>query len=694
MGSTLETNFFCINFTLNERGTMGTLSIKQDEKLIPAISKIMLKCQNQKMTLVEVETKNKTRDSTEVILIYANNLRFLLTAYQNSPYFYLEDISEYTTEPPAYKLEITLNFRGNNEYNYINLSGNRYRSVLEPISLKLKVPPTGAFSQVWTIHSEELYCGIIGLNQPEIRHFKANFDKKRVILGQKMDSHKNCKFCVIAGTGDYYTPIKTKLTDIYPIEPLPIRYKEHLLQESKLHYNTLYDNFLFQSESGKIPSSFIFVNKDKTGEKHYDKVLCATIGNCFSVGYITGPMALLKWTKNEKISDVLSKEFIPPILKDAQIHSGPNKGAYLDTFNDKLQYWTTGRIQLPKKGFTNWFPIKRDKEGAKVTWLAPVWEYEFRHGFRAFLSNQFQALKDGYKNFPGFFKKFDHLVVSPPYSGQIAYNLFQVLTESIKHDQLLGKETEEQLFNSIKSTVDWLLEIQREDGLWNQELKEDGEIFWDQTTLACIYPATLLFWWGAHYTDVNVQNAGLKAIQACDKLMQSGEYYGVYFETDAANHQGDLVTAIACIKCLCRIYELTRQEKWLKQARNAAWHMLSYMWGTGVQDTKQKVVTGGLPVTTYKSMGFPVIGGSELCQAIEGLLELAEWDRSFIKYAEAGMGYHSEYMQFQNKDDRGTYEIMWGGLDNWSTTQTPDLASYATGPFIRSLYLYSKLLKE
>ncbi len=161
---------------------------------------------------------------------------------------------------------------------------------------------------------------------------------------------------------------------------------------------------------------------------------------------------------------------------------------------------------------------------------------------------------------------------------------------------------------------------------------------------------------------MNIQNAGLKAIEACENLLRSGEYYGVYFETDAANHQGDLVTAIACIKCFCRMYELTQQEKWLKLAQDAAWHMLTYMWGTGVQDTKQKVVTGGLPVTTYKSMGFPVIGGSELCQAIESLLELSEFDSSFLIYAEAGMGYHSEYMEFRKNGDRATYEIMWGGL--------------------------------
>ncbi len=694
METFLETDLFYIDLTIKKRGNIGSLHLKRRGVKIPVIKEICLKCDGQKFTLQSIKSQEQNHDSTETILNFQDKIQFLLTIYRNSPYFYLESVSKNETKSSSYILELSLDFLGKNQYDYINLSGNRYRSVSKPISLKLKVPPIGAFSQVWTIHKEDMYCGLIGLNQPEIRYFKAKLKKSQIILGQKIKGQQGCKFCIIAGIGDIYAPIKEKFTKILPIEALPIQYQDKLQKEAILSFNTLYDNFLFQSESGRIPSNFIYVRKDKTGEVTYEKVRCSTIGNCFSLGYVTGPMALLKWTKDDKLRTILCKELIPPIIKDAQIQSGPIAGAYLDTFNDLLQYWTTGRVQLPKKGFTNWFPIKRDKEGVKVTWISADPEFEFRHGIWAFLVKWFEALKDGMKNLSGFFKKFDYLVVSPPYSGQIAYNLFQVLTESIENDCLLGKEAEEHLYNSIKSTIDWLLRIQRDDGLWNQELKEDGEVFWEQVTLACIYPATLLYWWGTRYTDEKVQSAGIKAIHACEKLLQSGEYYGVYFETDAANHQGDLVTAIACIKCLCRMYGLTQEEKWLEQARNAAWHMLSYMWGTGVQDTKQKVVTGGMPVTTYKSMGFPVIGGSELCQAIEGLLELAEWDRTFLKNAEAGMGYHSEYMQFRNNNDRGTYEIMWGQLDNWSSTQTPDLASYATGPFIRSLYLYSKLLKE
>ena len=48
--------------------------------------------------------------------------------------------------------------------------------------------------------------------------------------------------------------------------------------------------------------------------------------------------------------------------------------------------------------------INAVKKGAKVTWVASTAEYEFRHGFWAFLVNLFEAMKDGYRNFPGFFK--------------------------------------------------------------------------------------------------------------------------------------------------------------------------------------------------------------------------------------------------------------------------------------------------
>ena len=120
---------------------------------------------------------------------------------------------------------------------------------------------------------------------------------------------------------------------------------------------------------------------------------------------------------------------------------------------------------------------------------------------------------------------------------------------------------------------------------------------------------------------------------------------------------------------------------------------MTYMWGTGAVDNLNNRITSGVPVTTYKSMGFPVIGGSELCQAAEGLLELAEFNGEFLKYAEAVLGFHSTYLNFVEGEFRGTHEIIWGTSGNWSTTASFDLASYATGPLIRSLYLYSKLKK-
>jgi hypothetical protein len=507
--------------------------------------------------------------------------------------------------------------------------------------------------------------------------------------------NKNTKFCIIAGRGEFSVPVKEKLTNLIPIVPLPITYKNNLQSEALLSFNTLYEKFMLKTKSGKVPSNFIMYKKNKQQDYEYIITQLCTIGNCFSLGFITGTMALYTWLKDPKYHEILYAEFLPPLINDALIQSGPIAGSYLDTYNQILDYWTTGRIQDPKGGFSDFFPLEQDKKGKSAVRFFPPIKEQLHNGLWHFLVELLLMLSLDLKN-PAIFKKYSRIVVSPPYSGQIAYNLFQVLMQlSVIPPNIVSiSEMDNKLKNAIELTVNFLLKYQRQDGLWDQELLENGEIFWERKTLACIYPAVLLYWWGTHFKDEKILDAGSKAIQGCLKLLEDGEYYGVYFETDAANHQGDLVTAIACIKCFSKLYELTHEEQWLTHARNAAWHMLSYMWGTGVQDSKNNVITGGLPVTTYKSMGYPVIGGSELCQAIEGLLELSMWDRTFLKYAEAAMGYHSHYIYFQHKKDRATHEIMWGTMENWSTSRSADFASYATGPLIRSLFLYDNLLQR
>ncbi len=61
MGFTLETNFYCLTFTLNERGTIGTLSIKQNDKLVPTISRIALKMSTKKIASREYRNNKENK---------------------------------------------------------------------------------------------------------------------------------------------------------------------------------------------------------------------------------------------------------------------------------------------------------------------------------------------------------------------------------------------------------------------------------------------------------------------------------------------------------------------------------------------------------------------------------------------------------------------------------------------------------
>ncbi len=693
MEKTIENDFFKLNYGIGAVTNIGSISIKKNSEWIRAINEISIKSGRKKLKIHSYSEVSTIGKESTLFINFFGNLSFKLKIEQDSPVVHIEPDFYDVLAIQNLTLEFKIDFHGVNQYDYLNFSGNKYRKLESIEKFSLKVPPTGAFGQVWTVHSKDLYCGLIGLNQSEILNFSAKSTTKDITLSQKVKVNFETRFCIIAGKGEKITPIREKLLKILPIKPLPIKYANKLESEAKLSFETLYNHFLIDCTSGKSPSSFIMYYSDGKEGFHYKKLRYTTIGNCFSVGYITGPMALYLWKKELRYLEILLKELLPPILNDALIQSGPIAGSYLDTYNQKLGYWTTGRVQDPKKGFTDWFPVKRDKKGTRISWVAPPLKPQLKNGLWHYIVEKYDILSRELNN-PGVLRKYDQLIVSPPYSGQIAYNLLQVYVDLQKSqtDPIFVGDMEEKLKNSIRKTVDFLLKYQKNDGLWDQELNEDGTTFWNQETGACIYPATMLFWWGVVFDEEKIFNAGKKGLLSCIKLLEDGEYYGVYFETDAANRQGDLVTAIACIKCFSKAYELTKEEKWLDHARRAAWHLLSYMWGTGVRDRKNNVITGGMPVTTYKSMGFPVIGGSELCQAIEGLLELSFWDRTFLVYAEAGLGFHSHYMYFQHNDDRGTNEILWGTLENWSTSTSVDFASYATGPLIRSLYLYSKIL--
>ncbi|MHA1131065.1 MAG: hypothetical protein ACTSRC_15925 [Candidatus Helarchaeota archaeon] len=588
------------------------------------------------------------------------------------------------------EIQLAINFDKENAYDYINFSGNLYKKAAAPLKLALKVPAIGTFSQVWSIHSKDSFIGLIGTKDTNTKEFSVKFSNRHTELVLSLDSSlmSPSRVYIPIGPGDMDLPVQLKYQKIDPIKSRPFKYKGTFLKEALKSHHTLIKYFLLKTPHGAIPANFIFP-PEKEG-KPFKTMKFGSYGNCFSLGYIYGTNALYRWTQDDKILKNLTRILLPPILKGAQIQNGPLNGAFYDTYNAIIKRWTTGRVQFPTGGFSDWFPYPPDRRGGAGQALLSLPRHELSIGGLSYLFGSILfTLRQSIKSLAYVFKRIPKRVIFPAYTGQFAYFLLQILHESSASDHYLGQSTEHELKNTLNRTATFLKQYQRADWLWDHELFEDGTVFWSKRTLACIYPATFLYWWGLFNNEDNLKERALGAIEQCIRLLDRGEYYGVYFETNLAIHQDDLVTGLACIKCFTRLYELTHNATYLVTAQIAAWHVLSYMWGNGVYDQLNNCITGGIPVTTYKSLGFPVIGGSELCQTIEALLELSRFDRSFLRYARAAFSYHSHYLYESTPELSATREIIWGIGGNWSTSTSADFASYATGPFIRALYLYS-----
>ena len=609
-------------------------------------------------------------------------------------------ISFFSKKKVTIQAQLSINFDEQNTYDYVHLSGNLYRSVNHPLKLRLKVPYTGAFSQVWTIHSNNCDIGLIGVSNTHSKSFSANFRKNKIKLSTELNvsEEKSSLLYLIIGSRAYWNPIQTKFS-LDPIHPLPLQYKDPLLKEALKSFKALTKYFLLDAPSGKVPANFIFP-PEKVGQP-FKKMQFGSFGNCFSLGYIYGSSALIQWLKRDSTLNtnpydtvlyVLTEQLLPPLIEEAQIQRGPLSGAFFDTYNALTKKWTTGRVQFPKGGYSDWFPFPQDRRGNAGQAVISLPKREIGIGGLSYLLSTAKfTLSQTIKSLPYLFKRIPRRVIYPAYSGQFAYFLLQTLQDSLKTEHFLGSFLEGLLTDCLNLTSKFLQKHQRADGLWDHELFINGTVFWEKRTLACIYPATFLYWWSIHTDNDILERQALKAIKQCSRLLSRGEYFGVYFETNLAINQDDLVTGLACIKCFTRLYELTNDRHFLDDAEKAAWHVLSYMWGNEIYDRLNNRITGGLPVTTYKSLGFPVIGGSELCQAIEVLLELSRFNKKFLPFAEAVLGYHSHYLYESNRHIGATHEIIWGIGENWSTSTSADFASYATGPLIRAFYLYSQL---
>jgi len=652
---------------------------------------------------VQFSIKNKPLyfDSYEIInenkLFLINNKRKIQVEIN-----FIEEISDNLIEIKIFpekksikSLDIKLNidFDKKNNLDYVALSGNLYKNVKKREAINLKINQIGSFSGVWTVCSNNSNISIITVSDTNLKLFEfvKNNEITNIIVKIGLIKRNSNQIFLFLGNKDYLEPIKLKFMHLEPINPLNYRgdYKE---KASKALY-ALKNVFSYKRDNGLIPANFIHYpirKKDKLKKSPF-----CSYGNCFSLGAIYGTSALYSWTKDTSVKDTLIN-FLNPVMDGAQIKEGPVKGAFYDTFSLKKKEWRTGRVQFDDGGFSDWMPYE-DNEGESKNIGGLSFKENLDNIKRDFLLRKSEFLnyfiwvyKLAKMAIPYMKKKISIQVIYPPYTGQFAYFLLQTLMESKLNDSFLGNNIEQELNKVLELSADFLVKTQRKNNIWDHELYVSGEIFWNKETLACIFPATFLIWWGKETDNQKHIKCGIKALEKCNSLQDRNEYYGMYFETNLAINQADLVTAIACIKCYCKLYELIDDETYLARAQKAAWHIISTMW-SNIYDKKGKNITGGLLVTTYKGMGFPVIGGSELCQAFEVFCELSKYDPQFLVFAKALLGYCLNYLIREGNRSLGIYEIMFGYTDNWSTSVSADFASYASGPFIRGVFLLNLL---
>jgi len=594
-----------------------------------------------------------------------------------------------------FQVRYLINFDGKNNLDYVALSGNLYKNITINERIILKANKIGTFSGIWSVSSKETTFSVLTVRKTNLKYYKFIRNPKNTEIFIELlikKGEKNTIFLLL-GNRDYLEPIKLKFLRLEPM--IPLKYSADYKNKVIKAFNTLKDHFLFQTKNGFIPANFVYFPVTKRDK--YQKSPMCSYANCFSLGYIYGASACYIWTKDASVRrDLIT--FLNPIIKGAQIKEGPCKGAFFDTYYNKTRRWTTGRVQMREGGFSDWIPYDSGEKIGKTfsgfslkEIINQIRKFIRLKGIPESIKFLFWSNKQDKMVAPYMKEKISKLVIYPPYAGQYAYFLLQTLIESKENGNFLERKMEQKVNNALNLTAEFLLATQRKNDIWDHELYIDGEVFWDKETLACIFPATFLIWWGKETNDKTIQERGFLALKKCNFLQDQKEYYGMYYETDLSINQADLVTAYACIKCYCKLYEILGKEEYLERARRAAWHVISFMW-SNVKDKKKKNITGGLLVTTYKSLGFPVIGGSELCQCFEVFCEISKHDRQFLVFTRALLGFCLNYLVREGPSSLGIYEIIFGYFDNWSSSFSDDFASYASGPFIRGLFLFEKLV--
>lgn len=596
------------------------------------------------------------------------------------------DKKDLTKKRKVYKFKISfpVSFGENRPPERIFLSGNAYQRFQTKKIIK-DVPRTGAMAGVWGVGVGKVNLGLAGINRTGIHRYKARItgSKANISIESMILEGMRGSLVVFCGDRPFGEMVFLHHSRFNPPRVGPLYKGESLLQVARKAFSILAKHCMLKTEHGSVPSNFVIPKRNKESDEpdSYTLHQLGSIGNCFRPGYLYGTSSIYQWTKNEQILDFFKKKLLPPVLKGSQITNGPMKGAFFDTYSKFHNRWTTGRVQLSDRGFTDWLPCVGGQ------------------GFSPILANIFGAISPklilwNIKNFSNFLtviktssRHFEREIIFPIFTGETAYFLTRIYSDSVSNGHFLGENVEDSLLKSLKLAASNLLTFQRSDGLWDHEMFFDGSTYWSKRTLGSIFPLTFLYWLGSLTGNKEYVQAAEKGLKSLPKLLNRESYHGVYFETDLSIEQDDLVTALACVSCYSTLYELTNDSTYLNRGRHAANHGLSYMWQDGTIDSRGNNIGGAVTVTTYRSLGFPVIGGSEQCQFIEAMLEISKFDKRYLRFAEAGFNFHSQYLW----DNGGTWEINWGHGGDWTTSHSLDYASYAAGPLIHALYLYEHL---
>ncbi|MBD3340306.1 MAG: hypothetical protein GF353_14425, partial [Candidatus Lokiarchaeota archaeon] len=412
--------------------SIGRFFLKSDNNLLYCGDGIKFLFKNETIYFDDFEQKTDQYGGSILSLSNSKNNITVNLIFRNKISENLIEIACLSTNRnlKRFKIEIFSNFNKQNSVNYCALSGSFYRVIRPADVIEHEVNHIGAFSGIWTISSPEASLSLISTSQTHLKLFRFIKNYKRTILSVQSDLKKEnmIQIFIYLGRDDYIKPIKLKFQNLESIKPL--QFPKNFKDKASKAFFTLKSLFCHSGADGIVPANFIHYPYKKHDK--FIKSPMASYGSCFSMGAIYGTSALYLWMKNKDIVQTLIK-FINPVLEHAQLKTGHAKGAFFDTYYHPIRKWTTGRVVYKEGGFSEWIPYKNFPEKLGTmdgyslkdnlrmlkreilikTWFKYIWS---QRSFAFSSTNPKPKLKKP--------------IIFPPFTGQFAYFLLQVLLES------------------------------------------------------------------------------------------------------------------------------------------------------------------------------------------------------------------------------------------------------------------------